>query len=372
MKKILVYAATLVCLAGSVYADITVKGILSLDTNLLINGSLTNTDWRGVDTEHKYKETYLTGTGMGLGAEYSFINQNRTYGLNFWPDNLEVLGGLNYFLPQSITDYKLKDQISPPDANGNTLINSKQSYADNELTIQITSFYIKPRYILPIQNFGPYIGLKLSYNLIGIGGENSEELKLDNTLGYGFSLGTIIDNTWDIELSLDKLGSINKNKDGETYELNQMLLTAGYRFGQTKPVKTQPVKAEKVKVVEEIKKEVQPVIPEPEQKAITPVSAPASSILDMLFEETKTEEPVSAKAEEIIEPEEAILIEEPEIILEKQIEQAVQVQETKVEETKAAVEEVIKTAETTAVKSASETAAEARQRMLERMQERKQ
>jgi hypothetical protein len=212
---------------SGVYAsgDITLKGIYGLGS--VLNASVSRND---PSPRLKVNTEYNLNSGFGLGVEYPVLKFRDNSGE---PGNFEVLGGLSYMLNRQVSSYKDR-----PKSGTTSLPNQKTELAQNDLRIQTTSLYLRPRYMFTLKNMPsikPYVGGKLSYNFIKPNGNMQRELKLDNSIGYGLSLGSIISKDWDMELAWERIGA--KAKDDRmsdtmngTYNMSNIYLSVGYRI----------------------------------------------------------------------------------------------------------------------------------------------
>lgn len=236
MKKFLNILLVLIfCAPGlALEKSLTVKGYLGLGSSSFSwNAAHNNYD----GSHHRYEENWHNGlsNAYGLGAEYAILKNKRQ----------EILLGGYYLLPQKIKDSSIKARIKG-------MTNDSESFDvefDNENTIQQTSLYIKPRVFLaeptkdnPVLVF---LAAKFSYNLIDLQGDLADVLEAydRNAFGYGFSFGTVIEDTWEFELTYDALinsrieapGVIILAENDYTpltgiYNLKQILFSVGYRL----------------------------------------------------------------------------------------------------------------------------------------------
>jgi len=210
----------------------TVKGIYTPSTIFHVDAANSNFDSTNVEVNHKW-DNIIPG-GVGLVLEMEKPARNFTF-----------VGGFQYHLPRVIT--KEKGQW---DFKDNTVgDDSSSSYTNNSVDdgqLEMFSLFSKFRFtFLPDwhPDIKPYYSAKLSLNLINISGESLGSIRSDS-LGWGFSIGTIFLEDWDFELCYDAVGfpwqdpaidfelELSSNSDNltGTYRYNQIYFSVGYRF----------------------------------------------------------------------------------------------------------------------------------------------
>ncbi|MDR2430909.1 MAG: hypothetical protein LBD99_01440 [Candidatus Margulisbacteria bacterium] len=201
----------------------TIKGFLY--PNNKINVDVEKDNYAGTKKRFDITDRYEVDGGFGLGVEYSIFNNN---------SRTEVLAGASWS-KRSLARIEGETHFAGW-LPGDTMVDNSETLGGNN-GIQITSFYIQPRFLTgqPADNpLALYAGLSLSYNLVSLSGDAAKKYKLSDTLGWGLSFGSIISDTIDIALNLNPVNSSAALKSDKTvkgyYNLYDFNIAVGYRL----------------------------------------------------------------------------------------------------------------------------------------------
>ncbi|GBR73895.1 hypothetical protein NO1_1164 [Candidatus Termititenax aidoneus] len=192
-----------------------------------------------------HKEEYELDGGYGLAFEAG--------GNIFQNERWEVLTGINYMHNRQILNRRTKETLNGISAYDEDSVNPGFWFDDDVRFVQITSFYLKTRWLFDVpaekDSLVFYVGGKGVWNILKLRDETKvgsfgsydyyEESVLrnfENSFGYGFSCGWLLNNQWDIELAYDIFNSnmtvaafSDFNFKGSN-TMSSLYLSVGYRW----------------------------------------------------------------------------------------------------------------------------------------------
>jgi hypothetical protein len=228
MKKLLVGAMVLVtfmlCSVNAAEKMFTIKGLYA--PNLVINEKVSNSNYLGLGVDGRYNLNYRVEPGPGLAIEALVYNAEN--------NNFEILGGANYMAERRVSHVRGSGKIT---SGGLTGTKTYDDVVDSS-RIQTTAAYVKGRLLSgkPSKDgLVMYIAGKVSYDFVVLSGVLLDSTKLSNGVGYGGSVGAILADDFDIELSVDQIGAKAKFDDGfdslnGTYAWQVVSLGVGIRI----------------------------------------------------------------------------------------------------------------------------------------------
>jgi hypothetical protein len=179
-----------------------------------------------------------TDSGIGIFAEAT-IPQTAL------PKKFDVAAGFS-LIKKAVFKAKMTEKTLYQGLSGSAIV----EFENINGKIAMNSLYVKPRYFLTDRtnkkDIAIYVAGKLSYNFMAVGGDDFDLfIDVENCFGFGASVGAIIDDTFDIALSFDRLAGkaswdvgiyddagsllVSDTLEG-TYDMLNFTLSAGYRF----------------------------------------------------------------------------------------------------------------------------------------------
>jgi hypothetical protein len=213
--------------------QLTVKGFYNLPS--VINMDTKNTAFAGSNVEFSSNADVSIGGGLGIGIEAVIAKVK---------ENIEIIGGGSWSFQRTGSDFEGKWKAEL----GNQKETSKLPLGSdvNDIKVNIKSIYAKARYLFnPETSTSFYVAGKAAYNMIMIDFSSPyiDDAKFDSGIGFGFSVGMIYENDFDIEIAIDSIMGAAKHNfnisDGYVsvsdtlkgnYSLTNMSVSVGYRF----------------------------------------------------------------------------------------------------------------------------------------------
>jgi len=166
---------------------LTIKGLYSLGPT--IHKEAETSDYAG--SGYKVKDTSDSNVdgGLGFGCEVEMFKVS---------DKVDIIAGFSYNLAKKVTH--VSGKISSAGLGSATY---RGDIDDAQVTLN--SLYGKVRYMLSKSEGGsnPYLSAKLAYLIPSISGDNFDGYTVENGWGYGVSIGSILNDEWDIECCVD-------------------------------------------------------------------------------------------------------------------------------------------------------------------------
>jgi hypothetical protein len=197
------------------------------------------------DDRLTHKEEYDLNSGYGLALEAGgAIFQNKRW---------EIFTGISYMPNRQILNRRTKETVNDISAYDEDNYSPGLLFEDEVHFVQITSIYLKTRWLFDVpaerDSLVFYIGGKGVWNILKLRDETkvgsfgsydfyeqSSLRNFENSFGYGFSCGWLLNNQWDVELAYD---TFNSNMTVAAFSefnfkgsntMSSLYLSVGYRW----------------------------------------------------------------------------------------------------------------------------------------------